>query len=55
MTNTSKLDILIIGAGLGGPSAAIACAIGGHNVTVLERAPELAEVHDFPLLVPGPC
>jgi len=39
-----KLDILIIGAGLSGLSAAIQCAISGHVVTVSEAAKELAEV-----------
>ncbi|KAL1304683.1 hypothetical protein AAFC00_003638 [Neodothiora populina] len=38
------LDIIIIGAGLGGLSAAISCALGGHNVSLLEGARELAEV-----------
>lgn len=42
-TSTS-LDIIVIGAGLGGLAAAISCALGGHNVTVLEQARELAEV-----------
>lgn len=38
------LDIIIIGAGLGGLSAAISCALGGHHVTVLEGARQLAEI-----------
>lgn len=42
---SSSLDIVVIGAGLGGLAAAISCALGGHNVTVLEQARELAEVH----------
>lgn len=41
---SSTLDIVIIGAGLGGLAASISCALGGHNVTVLEQARELAEV-----------
>jgi 2-polyprenyl-6-methoxyphenol hydroxylase-like FAD-dependent oxidoreductase len=41
---SSSLDIVVIGAGLGGLAAAISCALGGHNVTVLEQARELAEV-----------
>ncbi|CAD0110242.1 unnamed protein product [Aureobasidium uvarum] len=40
---SSSLDIIVIGAGLGGLAAAISCALGGHNVTVLEQARELAE------------
>jgi salicylate hydroxylase len=39
-----KLNIVIVGAGLGGLSAAIACALAGHNVVVLETVPALAEV-----------
>ena len=39
-----RLTILICGAGLAGLSAAIACALGGHQVIVLESAKELAEV-----------
>ncbi|KAF4540142.1 Monooxygenase FAD-binding protein [Lasiodiplodia theobromae] len=39
-----RLDIIIVGAGLGGLAASIECARSGHNVTVLEGASELAEV-----------
>ena len=39
-----SLDIIVVGAGLAGLSAAIACKLGGHNVLVLESARELAEV-----------
>lgn len=39
-----RLRVLIVGAGLGGLSAAISCAVAGHNVVVLEGAKQLAEV-----------
>ncbi len=37
-------DILIAGAGIGGLTAALACAKQGMNVSVFERTPELGEV-----------
>jgi salicylate hydroxylase len=39
-----ELRIIIVGAGLGGLSAAISCAVAGHKIVVLEGARELAEV-----------
>lgn len=33
----SGIDLLVVGAGLGGLSAAIECHRKGHNVRVLER------------------
>jgi salicylate hydroxylase len=44
MTTTTKLNILIVGGGLGGLSAAIACLLAGHTVEVLEQAAALGEV-----------
>ncbi|KAI1813869.1 FAD binding domain-containing protein [Poronia punctata] len=40
----SKLHVIIAGAGLGGLGAAIAIALAGHDVTVLEAVPEVAEI-----------
>ncbi|KAH8588837.1 hypothetical protein B0O99DRAFT_746539 [Bisporella sp. PMI_857] len=39
-----KLNIVIVGAGLGGLATSIALARRGHSVTVLEQAAELGEV-----------
>lgn len=38
------LNIIIVGAGLAGLSAAVSCALAGHHVLVIESAKELAEV-----------
>lgn len=39
-----QLDVIVVGAGLGGLASAISVAQAGHNVTVFESAKELAEV-----------
>lgn len=39
-----QLNIIIVGAGLGGLAASIALRRGGHNVTILEQAAALGEV-----------
>ncbi|KAI0376088.1 FAD/NAD(P)-binding domain-containing protein [Hypomontagnella monticulosa] len=41
---SSQLDVIIVGAGLGGLGAAIAILLAGHNVTVLESASEIGEI-----------
>jgi salicylate hydroxylase len=42
------LDIIVVGAGLGGLATAVASRLSGHNVTVYESAKELREVsHDL--------
>ena len=40
----SKLNIAIVGAGIGGMSAALGLSQNGFNVSVFEQAPELSEV-----------
>ncbi|KAI9900376.1 hypothetical protein N3K66_004638 [Trichothecium roseum] len=42
-TAARKLNILIVGAGLGGLAASLALQTDGHTVTVLDSAPEFAE------------
>ncbi|OHF01820.1 FAD binding domain-containing protein [Colletotrichum orchidophilum] len=41
---TSKLHVIIVGAGLGGLGAAISTLLAGHDVTVLEAASNIGEV-----------
>ncbi|KEF54826.1 uncharacterized protein A1O9_09268 [Exophiala aquamarina CBS 119918] len=38
------LDVIVVGAGLGGLGAAIALRLAGHNVNILEAAPKIGEV-----------
>ena len=44
-----RLQIAIIGAGLGGLAAAIRIARAGHRVTILEQAASLGEVCSYSL------
>jgi salicylate hydroxylase len=39
-----RLNIIVVGAGLGGLATAIALACSGHTVTVYEQAQKLGEV-----------
>lgn len=39
-----KLNVIVVGAGLGGLAAAISIALSGHKVTVFEATKELSEV-----------
>ena len=42
-----RLQIAIIGAGLGGLAAAIGIARAGHTVTIIEQASVLGEVSSY--------
>src|SRR5436190_20789786 len=44
MTGVGTLRILIVGAGIGGLTAALALLRDGHEVEVYEQAPQLAEL-----------
>lgn len=41
------IQIVIVGAGMGGLGAAIALRRAGHKVVVLEQAAEFGEVRNF--------
>ncbi|CAK7221837.1 hypothetical protein SCUCBS95973_004635 [Sporothrix curviconia] len=41
---SSRLNVVVVGAGLGGLGAAISILLAGHDVTVLEAAAEIGEV-----------
>ncbi|CAP96294.1 Pc21g13970, partial [Penicillium rubens Wisconsin 54-1255] len=43
MTASDQLDVLVIGAGIAGLSAAIALGKQGHRVVILERSAFLRE------------
>jgi len=38
------MQIIVVGAGIGGLSAALALSLSGHTITILESSPALAEV-----------
>lgn len=44
MSTGTSSDIVVVGAGIGGLSAALALRTRGHRVTVLEQAPRLGEI-----------
>ena len=49
----SKLNIAIVGAGIGGMSAALGLSQNGFNVSVFEQAPELSEVGAGLTIIPN--
>jgi len=46
-----SLNVLVVGAGLGGLATGLALQTDGHKVTIVDAAPEFAEVSpQLPLL-----
>jgi len=45
------MKVIVVGAGLGGLATAIALSRTGHDVTILEQAPQLGEVCLAPIPV----
>jgi len=50
-----KLNVIVVGAGLGGLAGAIALVRRGHKVDVFEQASELGEVSTVQILVFRVC
>lgn len=48
-----QLDVIIVGAGIGGLQTALALAADGHKVRVLESVKEFLEVWLLPSIAPS--
>jgi thioredoxin reductase len=48
------LEVIIVGAGLGGLACAIECRRKGHQVIVFENAPEIMRIGDTLVCPPAP-
>ncbi len=52
---TTSYNVLIVGGGIAGLSAAIDLSLNGHSITVLERTPTIQSIGGGMLIPPQAC